>query len=138
MVFKRIGDLRALVVIAIVACMGSKFAIAQAYQQTSLVSDIQGLAQNPPNGQPDMQLLNPWGLVGSPTSPWWVSDNNGGVATLYNGQGVKQGRKYQRVTETILSQENRLVRLLSSRSQQGSSAPQSTPATNFGLSNSGK
>jgi uncharacterized protein (TIGR03118 family) len=63
---------------------------AQAYQQTNLVSDIQGLAQNPPSGDPDPQLLNPWGLVASTTSPWWISDNNAGVSTLYNGQGVKQ------------------------------------------------
>lgn len=69
----------------------STIGMAQAYQQTNLVSDIQGLAQNPPNGQPDAQLVNPWGLVASATSPWWVSDNNVGVATLYDGQGVKQG-----------------------------------------------
>ena len=69
----------------------SALGMAQAYQQTNLVSDIQGLAQNPPNGQPDSQLVNPWGLIASPTSPWWISDNNAGVSTLYNGQGVKQG-----------------------------------------------
>src|SRR5246127_4734500 len=69
----------------------SALGMAQAYQQTNLVSDIQGLAQNPPNGQPDPQLVNSWGLVASPTSPWWVSDNNAGVSTLYNGQGAKQG-----------------------------------------------
>ena len=69
----------------------SRLGIAQAYQQTNLVSDIQGLAQNPPSGQPDTQLVNPWGLISSSTSPWWVSDNNTGVSTLYNGQGVKQG-----------------------------------------------
>jgi hypothetical protein len=34
----------------------STLGIAQAYQQTNLVSDIQGLAQNPPSGQPDAQL----------------------------------------------------------------------------------
>src|SRR5690242_21917426 len=69
----------------------SALGMAQAYQQTNLVSDIQGFAQNPPNGQPDAQLVNPWGLVASSTSPWWVSDNNAGVATIYNGQVVKQG-----------------------------------------------
>jgi uncharacterized protein (TIGR03118 family) len=53
---------------------------AQQYQQTNLVSDIQGLAPTP-----DGHLLNPWGLISSPTSPWWVSDNNAGVSTLYNG-----------------------------------------------------
>src|SRR6201987_4072027 len=69
----------------------SALGMAQAYQQTNLVSDIQGLAQNPPNGQPDLQLVNPWGLTASATSPWGVSDNNAGVSTLYNGQGLKQG-----------------------------------------------
>ena len=69
----------------------SALGLAQAYKQTNLVSDIQGLAQNPPSGQPDAQLLNPWGLIASPTSPWWLSDNNSGVSTVDAGQGVKQG-----------------------------------------------
>jgi uncharacterized protein (TIGR03118 family) len=79
----------ALMIAALLAL--SALGMAQTYQQTNLVSDIQGLAQNPPNGQPDTQLVNPWGLIASPTSPWWISDNNAGVSTLYNGQGVKQG-----------------------------------------------
>src|SRR6516225_6333823 len=58
----------------------STMGMAQAYQQTNLVSDIQGLAPFT-----DGHLLNPWGLIASSTSPWWVSDNNGGVSTLYNG-----------------------------------------------------
>ena len=58
----------------------STHGVAQAYQQTNLVSDISGLAPTP-----DSHLLNPWGLISSSTSPWWVSDNNGGVSTLYNG-----------------------------------------------------
>jgi uncharacterized protein (TIGR03118 family) len=69
----------------------SALGLAQAYKQTNLDSDVQGLAQNPPNGQPDAQLVNPWGLIASPTSPWWFSDNNSGVSTLDDGQGVKQG-----------------------------------------------
>jgi uncharacterized protein (TIGR03118 family) len=76
----------ALVVAAVLAL--SALGLAQAYQQINLVSDIQGLA---PKNPPDAQLLNPWGLISSPTSPWWVSDNNAGVSTLYNGDGVKQG-----------------------------------------------
>lgn len=88
---KAMGNLRALITAAIVVSAGGKFAMAQAYQQTNLVSDIQGLAHNPPSGQADTQLLNPWGLVATSTSPWWVSDNNSGMSTLYNGQGVKQG-----------------------------------------------
>lgn len=52
------------------------------YQQTNLVSDKAGLAKFT-----DPHLLNPWGLVSGPTTPWWVSDNNGGVSTVYNGTG---------------------------------------------------
>jgi uncharacterized protein (TIGR03118 family) len=88
---KAMGNLRAVIAAAIVVCAGGKVAMAQAYQQTNLVSDIQGLAQNPPTGQADTQLLNPWGLVSSSTSAWWISDNNAGLSTLYTGQGVKQG-----------------------------------------------
>ena len=61
----------------------STLAVAQQYQQTNLVSDISGLATNP-----DGHLLNPWGLIASSASPWWVSDNNGGVSTLYTGDGT--------------------------------------------------
>jgi uncharacterized protein (TIGR03118 family) len=61
------------------------------FLQTNLVSDIPGLAANT-----DPNLHNPWGLVASPTGPWWVSDNahdfagqahGMGVSTLYNGAG---------------------------------------------------
>ncbi len=33
-------------------------------------------------------LVNSWGLVHSPTSPWWVADNGNDVSTLYNGNGT--------------------------------------------------
>ena len=36
----------------------------------------------------DPNLLNPWGLAASSTSPFWVSDNNAGVSTLYDNTGV--------------------------------------------------
>jgi uncharacterized protein (TIGR03118 family) len=39
----------------------------------------------------DPDLVNPWGISSSPTSPFWVSDNGSGKATLYNSAGVKQG-----------------------------------------------
>src|SRR5258708_662992 len=53
------------------------------YQQTNLVSDLPNIPQFQ-----DPNLLNPWGLSHSPTSPWWVSDNGAGVSTLYNGDGT--------------------------------------------------
>jgi uncharacterized protein (TIGR03118 family) len=49
--------------------------------QTNLVSDLAGARTT------DANLKNPWGIVHGPTSPWWVSDNNGNVSTLYDGNG---------------------------------------------------
>ncbi len=56
---------------------------AQHYTQTNLVSDQPGVAP-----VTDPNLVNPWGLTRSATSPWWVSDNNLGVSTLYTGAGA--------------------------------------------------
>src|SRR5439155_9373527 len=53
------------------------------YERTNLVSDIAGVARFT-----DANLVNPWGLSHSPTSPWWVSDNGTGVSTLYQGNGT--------------------------------------------------
>ena len=58
---------------------------AQHYTQTNLVSDVPGMAVTT-----DPNLVNPWGLARSTTSPWWVSDNGKGISTLYNGAGAKQ------------------------------------------------
>src|SRR6516162_11816629 len=53
------------------------------YQLTNLVSNQsqQALHQDP-------LLINAWGLVHAPGSPWWVSDNGSGRSTLYNSTGV--------------------------------------------------
>jgi uncharacterized protein (TIGR03118 family) len=59
---------------------------AQFYAQKNLVSDEPGKASNPP----DANLVNAWGLVSSPTSPWWVANNGTLTSTLYNGNGVNQ------------------------------------------------
>jgi uncharacterized protein (TIGR03118 family) len=59
--------------------------LASAFLQTNLTSDIRGLALNF-----DPNLVNPWGLTAGARGPFWVSDNNAGVSTLYNGQGQAQ------------------------------------------------
>ncbi|HEV2499233.1 MAG TPA: TIGR03118 family protein [Terriglobia bacterium] len=56
------------------------------YVQTNLVSDGFVPAQTI-----DANLENPWGLVQSSTSPFWVSDNGANVSTLYAGKGAKLG-----------------------------------------------
>ena len=53
--------------------------------QTNLVSDLPGVAQ-----VMDPNLVNPWGISESGGSPFWISDNNAGVSTLYNTAGMPQ------------------------------------------------
>jgi uncharacterized protein (TIGR03118 family) len=61
-----------------------------AFHQTDLVSNVPGLAP-----VTDASLRNPWGISARAQtatqtgSPMWVSDNNAGVTTLYNGAGQK-------------------------------------------------
>jgi len=55
-------------------------ASADFIKQTNLITDDQGVN---PAQITDANLLNPWGLAASATSPLWVSDNGAGVATVY-------------------------------------------------------
>ena len=57
----------------------------QHYTKVILDSYVTGAAE-----ATDPQLVNAWGLARSSASAWWVSDEAKGVATLYNGPGVKQ------------------------------------------------
>ena len=72
---------RALLCVALVCvCVP---AIAGSYDQTNLVSDISGIAKftNP-------NLVNPWGIAFSATSPIWIADNGAGVSTIHRGDGT--------------------------------------------------
>jgi uncharacterized protein (TIGR03118 family) len=81
----------------IILIMGAIFLLAASTQraladginsftQTNLVSDIPGLAVTT-----DPNLVNPWGMAETATSPFWVSDNGSSLATLYNTAGTAQG-----------------------------------------------
>jgi uncharacterized protein (TIGR03118 family) len=54
------------------------------YVQTNLISDIPGEANTTDPNMPP-RLVNPWGMAYGGTGPIWVSDNNGGASTIYNG-----------------------------------------------------
>jgi uncharacterized protein (TIGR03118 family) len=80
--------------IVFTACLGftlmliSNAALAQ-YQLTNLSSNQIKAANHT-----DPLLVNAWGLVHAPGSPWWVSDNNSGWSTLYDANGnLNQGLK---------------------------------------------
>lgn len=71
---------------AVALCLATPFLSAQnSFLERDLVSDISGRAL-----VTDPHLVNPWGLVAGPTTPWWVSDAGSGVSTLYTGAGVPQ------------------------------------------------
>ena len=60
-------------------------AVAQtnSYQQTNLVSDMPGVADNT-----DPDLINPWGISFAPGGPFWIADNKSGFSTIYDANGV--------------------------------------------------
>jgi len=76
--------LRLTVGTSIALAMGA-VSFGQHYTQTNLVSNTPGVAP-----VTDPHLVNPWGLSRGSGTPWWVSDNLTGVATLYNGAGAMQ------------------------------------------------
>jgi uncharacterized protein (TIGR03118 family) len=83
-----LGRLRNVLALGLVAALAILAPVASAgasqpdnsYHQTNLVSDLPGMAQ-----LTDPDVVNPWGLAASPTSPVWVANNGTGKATLYRG-----------------------------------------------------
>lgn len=53
------------------------------FTQTNLISD-----GSVPAAQKDPNLINPWGVAYSPTSPFWISDNGAGAASIDSVTGV--------------------------------------------------
>src|SRR5438132_3469389 len=72
-----------------------------AYRQTNLVSDIPGAGQIL-----DPNLVNPWGMTFSSSSPFWLSDNGTGVATLYAGDNASGPITKNTTTVTIPGGKN--------------------------------
>src|ERR1700694_2377178 len=57
---------------------------AQSYSLTKLTANVSGAKHTDP------LLQNAWGLVYGPSQPFWVSDENDGWSTLYDGSGNPQ------------------------------------------------
>ncbi len=75
----RLGKTACVIVLAFVpACLH-----ADEFEQINLVANTPGLAANT-----DPNLVNPWGLSFSATSPFWVADQGSGLSTLYNAAGT--------------------------------------------------
>jgi uncharacterized protein (TIGR03118 family) len=85
----RLGSYRLGIVIVGLALLAAVAGQAQAagYLQTNLVTDGSDPAVTAAHTDPN--LVNPWGISFIPgLSPFWVSDNNAGVSTLYDGTGT--------------------------------------------------
>ena len=54
------------------------------FTQTNLVVD-----SNPPSGNTDTNLINPWGLAVGPTGIFWASNQGTNTSTLYDSAGNK-------------------------------------------------
>jgi len=72
-----IGSLAVLLALAMPAA-----AAGGSYQVHKLVADRPGHAATT-----DPNLVNGWGIVAGPSTPWWVSDNGTDKSTLYDGAG---------------------------------------------------
>jgi len=66
------------IVAALTICASAAHADEIKYRQVNLVSDLPGVAV-----LQDTNLVNAWGISFGPTTPFWVSDNGKGLATLY-------------------------------------------------------
>src|SRR5215470_7813842 len=76
---RRLGVAFALAAVLVVAGVPALAAVDNAYTVHPLVADVSGEAQTT-----DANLVNAWGLVAGPTTPWWVVDNETGKSTVYN------------------------------------------------------
>ncbi len=75
---------RRLILASFLAVAGASWCpAANQFVQHNLVSDLAGLADHQ-----DANLVNPWGICASSSSPFWLSDNGTGLSTLYDGNGT--------------------------------------------------
>jgi len=61
---------------------------ANAYLVHNLVADQPGIADFT-----DPNLVNPWGIITSSSSPFWVSDGGTGLSTVYSSNGTPSATK---------------------------------------------
>src|SRR6266568_9253549 len=83
----RLGGRKVFGAILVMALMISLSGLASAasYKGKILTADTTGIAPNT-----DPNLVNPWGISFSATGPFWTSDNNTGLSTVYNTSGAIQ------------------------------------------------
>jgi uncharacterized protein (TIGR03118 family) len=82
--------------IAVAACLGlALFMLSTPSQAQYRLKNLVSNQIDQPTPNTDPLLVNAWGMArgASATSPWWVSDNLAGWATIYDATGKPQGLK---------------------------------------------
>jgi uncharacterized protein (TIGR03118 family) len=79
---KRVCNLVKLICALAVSISPGVLSASTVFFETNLVSNVPGLATNT-----DPNLIDPWGISFSATSPFWVSNQNSGNTTFYDGAG---------------------------------------------------
>src|SRR5678810_339241 len=74
---------RIALVLALAGQASAQSSTQNVYVQHNLVSDIPGMAD-----VTDPNLVDPWGMSFSATSPFWISNAGKSNSTLYNGSGT--------------------------------------------------
>jgi uncharacterized protein (TIGR03118 family) len=114
MTLHRGGNIRAVALVGIgTACLGivvacggggggSNQSIASAsgttFADTALVSNKAEVVASAATIDPNLQ--NPWGIAVAPGLPFWISDNNNNLTTLYSGAGVQETQSITGSVET--------------------------------------
>lgn len=92
------------------------------YQQTNLVSDVDGYGA----ARIDPNLVNPWGISFSATSPLWISANHTSVSVIYdkngttvippvtikNGNGAPTGQVFNGTTGFVIPETGKPARFI--------------------------
>ena len=86
--FRQAGLLAGLTLLALAPTALSAATPANAYLQHNLVADQPGIAD-----YTDPNLVNPWGLYTTASSPFWVNDAGTGLATVYSSNGAVSATK---------------------------------------------
>ena len=79
------SQLRAVAVLAAVAALTALLVAPAGARRQANVYSVRQLVSD----TSDASLVNAWGLVAGPTTPWWAANNGTNTSTLYSGAGAK-------------------------------------------------
>lgn len=79
----RLFSCSAAICLSLALCPTGARAQATYYTRTALVSDVSTEAP-----VRDLNLRGSWGLAAAPNGPWWVSDEQDGLSTVYTATGT--------------------------------------------------